>query len=309
MSEKRKASVGVVIGRFQCHRLTEGHRALLNTAGNHSKLLVCVGVSRVIGTPRDPLDYQAREQMIKEEYPRAVVVPLPDQPTDERWTKHLNQLINIMFPTDDVVIYCGRPNSKKSLQSGYHGPFQVREIEEIPHVSATELRLEAGRSQEVSEAFRRGVIYGATNQFARCDPVVDICVWRPTEDGGIEVLLGRREREGGILRLPGGHINADDAGGEAAAKRELLEETGIEAAGFTPLSQIRVVARDAPGYAMFTTLYLAKYVFGSAKGNDDLDECLWVNIDRLEQYDYADSHSELLDIATRAIRRSHATNT
>jgi bifunctional NMN adenylyltransferase/nudix hydrolase len=297
-----KNSVGVVIGRFQCHRLTEGHEALLDKADEHSKLLICIGVSGVVGTPHDPLDYQAREQMLKEEYPCSVIVPLPDNPTNEGWTKQINQLLNIMFPTDDVVIYCGRVDSGKSLQSGYHGPHKVHEIDEIPNVSATNLRASISRSVEASEAFRRGVIYGATNQFTRCDPVVDICVWKPT-DNGVEILLGRRHNEGGKLRLPGGHINASDKTAEDAAKRELHEETGVEAGEFEILDQIRVVERDAAGYAMFTTLFLAKYLHGAGVGGDDLDDCVWVNKSQLAQYLYADSHRRLLDIAIEAIGR------
>lgn len=296
-----KTSVGVVIGRFQCHRLTEGHLALLSRANGHSKLLICIGISKVIGTPYDPLDYQTREQMIREVFPRAVVMPLPDQPSNEVWTKSLNQMIGTLFPTDQATIYCGRANAAKSLQDGYQGPHKVVEIDEIPHISATDLRAQVSRSVEASEAFRRGVIFGATNQFSRSDLAVDICCFREVGDEK-EILLGSRNAERGKLRLPGGHVDPTDDHCEAAARRELSEETGVEASDYEILDAVRVQSRDAPGYAMFTVLYLAKYTFGPAKGADDLDECKWVNIKDLDKYQYADDHKVLVAIALSTLQ-------
>jgi 8-oxo-dGTP pyrophosphatase MutT (NUDIX family) len=302
-----KPSVGVVIGRFQCYKLTEGHVILIDKAAEHSKLLICIGIGKVLGTPRDPLDYQAREQMIKEKYPQAVVIPLNDQPTDELWTKQLNSLIHIMFPTDKATIYCGRPDGSSSIQSGYHGPHKVVEIEEIPNVSATDLRQQVGRSVEASEAFRRGVIYGATNQFTRIDPVVDICVWKQSLSKKLtKILLGRRHNEGGTFRLPGGHIDAKDINGEAAARRELLEETGLTAENWQIIENIRINTKSGDGYAMFSTLYLAKYSCGVAQGNDDLDDCQWFDIDHIERnintLKFADNHKELIQIAIKTLR-------
>jgi 8-oxo-dGTP pyrophosphatase MutT (NUDIX family) len=300
--QRLKPSVGVVIGRFQCHRLHEGHKELLSKAEECSKLLVCVGVSKVLGTPRDPLDYPARERMIKESYPRATVVPLPDQPTNEEWSKHLNQLIKIMFPTDEVVIYCGRSDGRSSVQDGYNGPYKLVEIGAVSTVSGTDLRFEVGRSVEASQAFRKGVIYGATNQFARIDPVVDICVWRRSEKGKIQILLGKRNNEGGY-RLPGGHIEVNDKTAKEAAIRELIEETGLEAVQWSILDHVRISSRSTFGYAMFSTLFLAEYTFGKAEGNDDLDNCIWIDLDRIDQYQYVDDHFKLVKIAYSTLEK------
>lgn len=298
----KKTSVGVVIGRFQCPWLHEGHRALIDKAKEHSKLLICVTLSRVLGTPRDPLDYPTREQMVKEEYPTAIVMPLSDQPTDEDWTRRLNQLLKEAFPTDEITIYCGRPDGHSSVQSGYKGPHKIVEIDEVSPVSGTSLRELVGRSVDASRAFRHGVIYGATNQYARCEPVVDICLWRQTENG-IQILLGKRDKEGGKVRLPGGHINTTDISAEAAARRELFEETGLTGEDFEIIDHIRVPALDLPHYAMFTTLFLAKYTFGAPQGKDDIDECFWASIDKLEQYQYADNHKDLTELAVKALNK------
>ncbi|MFN0087727.1 MAG: NUDIX hydrolase [Blastocatellia bacterium] len=69
---------------------------------------------------------------------------------------------------------------------------------------------------------------------------IDYCaggiVWRRNERGG-EVLL-IKSREDQAWKLPKGHIDPEDATWEAAAKREVREETGYDAritdfAGFT----------------------------------------------------------------------------
>lgn len=297
-----KTSVGVIIGRFQTPELHEGHKALMTQAQKHSKQLVCVGIAKVSGTPNNPLDYPTIEQMIKEQYPKAIVMPLRDQPTNKEWTKKLNEIIQTMFSTDSVTIYCGRANSQSSVQSGYQGPHKLVEIDEVPNVSATNLRKAVGRSFDTSKAFRHGVIYGATNQFTRCDPVVDVCIWQQNEKG-IFILLGSRDNEDGKLRLPGGHINADDLDGMQSAKREVMEETGLEVSDLQILGQYRVISRDAPGYAMFTTLYLAKYVFGSAQANDDLDGCIWIDIDKASNFLYADDHEKLVKLSIEAIQK------
>jgi 8-oxo-dGTP pyrophosphatase MutT (NUDIX family) len=241
--------------------------------------------------------------MIKEMYPRATVVPLPDQPTNEGWSKHLNQLIGIMFPTDDVVIYCGRSDGSSSVQDGYKGPYKVVEIGEVSTVSGTDLRSEVGRSVEASQAFRKGVIYGATNQFARIDPVVDICIYRRGENSKVQILLGKRNNEGGAYRLPGGHIDVNDRTAKEAAIRELMEETGLEAVQWSILDHVRISSKSTTGYAMFSTLFLAEYTFGKAEGNDDLDNCIWIDLDKVDQYQYVDDHSKLVKIAHSALKR------
>lgn len=137
-------------------------------------------------------------------------------------------------------------------------------------------------------------------QYPTCVAVVDVCVWR--DNNGIEVLFGKRNKEGGRIRFPGGHLDPTDEGGQAGAERETKEETGVVAKDFRILDQIRVVERDAPNYAMFTTLYLAKHVSGEAVAGDDLDECLWINIDDLDKHSYADSHARLAQIAAKYLR-------
>lgn len=294
----KKRGVGVVVGRFQVHKLHDGHWTLIRRALQHDKTLICIGTRPAVSTPHDPLDYPTRERMIRQSVREAVVVPLPDQPTDRGWSEHLDQLIHIMFPTDPVTMYQGRD----SFQGHYRGRHSVQEIDEVPHHSGTELRSEISRSVMDSEEFRCGVIYCATNQFTRIDYAVDICLYRHDPEQGIQVLLGARHNEEGMFRLPGGHIEHTDLTAEDAARRELHEETGLEGADYEILDQIRITSRDAPGYAMFTTLFLAKYTHGAAVASDDLDKVGWFSLKDLPKFKYADNHEQLINIASSLLR-------
>jgi ADP-ribose pyrophosphatase YjhB (NUDIX family)/nicotinamide mononucleotide adenylyltransferase len=293
-----KPGVGVAVGRFQIHRLHEGHRQLLRQIQKHSKSMVCVGVRPAVCTPHDPLDFPTRAPMIKEFCPNSVIVPLPDVPSDEVWSKQLDSLISIVFPTDNVTIYQGRD----SFQGRYLGQHKVVEIEEIPDVSGTNIRESVSRSVMNSEEFRWGVMYGATNQFARIDPVVDICVYKEDPERGICILLGQEAYETEIYRLPGGHIEARESSAEHAARRELAEETGLEAEDYEILDQLRVTSKDAPGYAMFTTLFLAKYTHGPLQPGSDIARLYWAPIKEIEKYAFSDNHQQLVDIALETLR-------
>ncbi len=64
----------MALGRFQVHKLHEGHIALIRKAAEHTKLVVFICTSPHLVTPDDPLDYPTRERMVREAFPTAVVV-------------------------------------------------------------------------------------------------------------------------------------------------------------------------------------------------------------------------------------------
>jgi nicotinamide mononucleotide adenylyltransferase len=87
--------VGVVIGRFQVHELTDGHLFLINSAlANHRRVLVLVGSPQEYSTKKNPLDYPTRERMIRSRFPDVVVQAAPDFPNnDKRWSHHIDVTI------------------------------------------------------------------------------------------------------------------------------------------------------------------------------------------------------------------------
>lgn len=99
-----------------------------------------------------------------------------------------------------------------------------------------------------------------------------------TREGEAEVLLIRR-RDDGLWDLPGGGVNVAEEV-EAAARRELREETRLEAGALTLLGVFsgdahRHTYPDGNEVAWVTVLYLAREVPGEARAGDDAGEAAW----------------------------------
>lgn len=302
----KKPGVGVAIGRFQVHDLHPGHLALMRKADEHSKLLIFICVSPHLVTPSDPLDYPAREQMVRQQFPHAMTAPLPDNPTDAGWSEAVDRWLDQVCPTDVPVIYFGRDSSRLR----YLGRCRTSEIDSVPHVSGTDIRAEVGKTVECTKGWRAGVIYAAHNMWSRAVPVVDIAITRPITDRatlhgrGRQVLVGRRSIERGRCRFPGGHVNISDDSAAAAARRELAEETGLEAGALEFIDNLRVRSwADAVGCAYFTTFFHTEYLHGAAAAADDLDALDWVDVERLKHLEFADSHALLADKLVQFLER------
>ncbi len=99
-----------------------------------------------------------------------------------------------------------------------------------------------------------------------------------------EVLLIRR-RDDGLWDVPGGRVEPGEAT-EAAARRELLEETGVEAG---PLELLAVFSGpetlhtypDGNEVAWVTVLYLCRAFSGTCAAEDDAAEVGWFSLHAL----------------------------
>src|SRR5690348_11348008 len=98
--------IGVIVARFQTPRLHEGHRQLIETVmAKHNKTVILLGISPVLGSRRNPLDFQTRERMIKKEYPNLIVLPLSNHPLDLKWSANLDQILSDTFPGAAFRLY------------------------------------------------------------------------------------------------------------------------------------------------------------------------------------------------------------
>lgn len=291
MSIEPRKGVGVVIGRFQVADLHEGHHAVISEARKHHKLCIFVGVSPAqSNTKSDPLDYPAREQMVKEVYPCAQVFELLDQYTDDGWSASLDARLGALYPHDKVTMYGGRD----SFKGHYTGKHTAVEIDSVAHLSGTDMRAIDGSTVENHPSFRRGLIYAAYNKWPPIYPCVDIACTRVT-DGQTHVLVGKRSDEGGVSRFPGGHVDPSDANDSGAAVRELSEETGVECG---PMQYVWGGAikswRDREGGGVWrTTLFHAEYIHGPARAADDLHSLRWIPVGELLTLKWADDHEAL----------------
>lgn len=98
---------------------------------------------------------------------------------------------------------------------------------------------------------------------------------------GDRVLLVRRAREPyrGFWALPGGRVEPGETA-EAAAARELGEETGLSAEMLTAIDSVEVPALGGyPAYAI--TVFRASGHGGNPRPGDDADAVRWVDISEL----------------------------
>ncbi len=291
MTIETRKGIGVAIGRFQVADLHEGHHAVIAEARKHHKLCIFVGVSPAqLNTKSDPLDYPTREQMIKEQYPRAQVFELMDQYTDDGWSAALDARLGALYPQDTVTMYGGRD----SFRGHYTGRHAVVEIDSVAHLSGTDLREIDGSTVENHASFRRGLIYAAYNKWPPIYPCVDVACTRVT-DGVKMVLVGQRNDEGGVSRFPGGHVDPRDVSDADAANRELREETGVECGSMRYIWGGHIKSwRDREGGGTWrTTLFHTEYLHGPAQAADDLHALRWVPVDELGRLKWADDHKAL----------------
>lgn len=105
---------------------------------------------------------------------------------------------------------------------------------------------------------------------------------------GEEVLLIRRGKapELGAWALPGGSQELGETT-EAAARRELLEETGLECGSLIFVGAADSIHHDAEGRILYhyTILdFAARYSGGDAKPGDDATDIAWVRVEEFDAY-------------------------
>lgn len=293
--------VGIIIGRFQVNKLHPAHLELITRVlREHPKTMIVLGVAPSRNNDSyNPLTYPMRQQMIQAVFPTISTVPLKDHPDDKVWSGNLDSLIRDVYPTEEIVLY----GSRDSFIPHYSGKFKTVELEPMMEISGTETREQVGREIVSSDDFRAGVIYATQNRTPAAVPCVDIVVFRASEQYKKEnshsekyvfppydeMLLIYKDN----LKtwcLPGGHVDATDITLEAAAAREVGEETSLN---FYGREMTYVCSRQIPDWRynnenkLIVSLYSACWKNGNngiIKANDDADNAKWFKVSEFSNY-------------------------
>jgi 8-oxo-dGTP diphosphatase len=137
-------------------------------------------------------------------------------------------------------------------------------------------------------------------------PAVTVDIVIVTRSPKPRVLLIRRRNEpfAGCWALPGGFVDMDETL-EAAARRELLEETGVHAKDLVQLHTFGDPGRDPRGRTI-SVAYLAVVNADKLKPHaaDDAAEVGWFSLTRPPSLAF--DHREILAFACKHLKERHA---
>ena len=289
-----KPSFGVIVGRFQVHELHDGHMELFRAVrALHNRIIVFVGVSPTGSTKRNPLDFETRKRMIQAKFPEFTVLPLKDTMTDEMWSKNLDDKIKEVVNYGSVTLY-GSRDSFVPHYSGHYTPIQLS----LPPVKVSGEDIRASLTNTVMESadFRAGIIYAAMNQWDRVITCVDVIIFCKGPNGP-ELLLGKKEGEPG-WRFIGGHAEATTPNFETDARKEVLEETGLD------LISLRYVGSaiipdwrwEKEASKIKSLVFVGETMTFGARASDDIAETRWVKLNDMHPGLLVPTHIPLFQV-------------
>ena len=278
--------IGVIVARMQVPELHPVHRKLIDTVcENHKKVIIFLGVPVVEQTKRNPLDFASRKAMIQSDYPEITIIPIRDQRNNETWSHILDNKIAEPYGNRKPLLY----GSRDSFIPYYRGKHQTVElVGNDVDTSGTAIRDEVSREITPTTDFRKGIIYANYGRYPVIMPCADIVVYDPTTDS---ILLGRKPQEN-LFRFIGGHVEVTDDSYEAAAVKELSEEApGISICETTSTlryicsGRIKDWRHAKENSEIFSTLFMATKMSGSAKAADDIEEVKWFKVKDIIDYE------------------------
>jgi 8-oxo-dGTP diphosphatase len=120
------------------------------------------------------------------------------------------------------------------------------------------------------------------------------------------VLLVKRARPpyAGMWSLPGGKAEADEAPRDAV-RRELKEETGIEADIEGVVDTVKIVPEEGGGTLAYRlTVFYGRPTGGMLKAGGDSEAAQWVHLDDVEDLSMTPGTTDLIWVAAHRMRMS-----
>jgi bifunctional NMN adenylyltransferase/nudix hydrolase len=288
MQVKETFDVGVIVGRFQVPELHDAHRQLIEQViARHDKVVVFLGLSPLMVTQENPLDFEARKQMLLAEYPKLNVLYIKDVVSDKAWSERLDEMIeDVLTPSQSVVLYGGRDSFVKH----YTGIHPSRELTQDVWISGSEIRKSISRrSVKSSPDFRAGVVWASQSRFPTSYTTVDVAIF--DDERHQRVLLGRKSLED-RFRFIGGFSTPNAESFEQDAIREAKEETGLDVHRLEYVGSYKINdwRYRSESDKIKTVFFKAYTVGGVPHPNDDICEVRWFDVEVLTEESIVPSH-------------------
>ncbi len=254
-------------------------------------MVIFLGVSPLWITVHNPLDFEARKQMLVEAYPDVNVLYIKDTDSDKLWSKRLDGMIaDVTHPGQTAVLY----GSRDSFIDHYEGRYPTRELRQSTWVSGSETRRQISRAKaRASDDFRAGVIWASQARFPTAYGTVDVAV---LDKDAVNILLVRKPDEP-LFRFIGGFSEPTGASDEEDAAREVMEETGVTV---RDLEYIGSTTIDDWRYRPEQDKIRTRFFAGSTDDetpnpqDDEIAEARWFPLDELRRRDLMPAHRQLL---------------
>lgn len=293
----KEYSIGCIVARFQVDVLHRAQRELLEfVSARHEKVIVVLGVSPLPNTRKNPLPYEARRQMLLEEFPNVHILSVKNNISDETWSKNLDKEIgNVLTMHQTVLLY----GSRDSFIKHYHGKFDTQELESDMYESGTAVRKKIAAGSLFNKEWRQGVIWASFNRYPTSYQAVDAAIFNSDKT---KILLVRKPDET-KYRFCGGFVDPKTPNLESNCRREVSEELHIEVDGIKYIGSTNIDDWRYRGEVdgVMTVLFECTHVFGSPEPDDDIEEAKWFDLSTLTQDDLMPGHYPLFEMLWKYI--------
>jgi ADP-ribose pyrophosphatase YjhB (NUDIX family) len=233
MTETAKETVGVIVGDFQCAKLNDGYRELIDYVikQNHCKIIIFLRIPGTCVSKKYPLSFQQRFEMIRESYPDDLFwfSEIHDEPSTKGWSKTLDKTIKecigmMMSSPKDAIIYGLKLTPLFLIDNVYCGKYKVDNF--IPQ------KIEDLNDNIVyGESFRRGIMYASNQRFDTMYQAIDIVIFSNLSDikEQCKIIVGKKKIYRDEYILPGGFVDPlKDKTLRDTCIREAFEETNLQ---------------------------------------------------------------------------------
>ena len=331
----KKYDTLVLIGRFQpfhnAHlEIVKRSTALCN------QLVIVTGSANQPRTYKNPFTSAEREQMIRRAtMGLSISIKVEANPdtiyNDQAWAVRVQALVAKHTSPGEKIAVIGHKKDESSFYLDMFPQWAFENVEEVEPLGATNIRdlyfkwtfnsnfiknvvpettyeflMNFRRTEEFAQIIReREFIETYKKQYASLPyPPIFVTADAVVIQSGHVLMIRRRSEPGrGLWALPGGFVNANtDKSVEAAAIRELREETGIK----VPAPVLRgsivrgrvfdAIDRSARGRTITHAFHiqLPDGDLPKVKGSDDAEKARWVPIADVQSDECFEDHYEII---------------